>query len=63
MARRGKRLGVGILLIVFGICSIGNSASNPPVGAVEVATYYIVSAGAILVGLVLIVKRPSAKDA
>jgi hypothetical protein len=63
MARRGKRLGFGILLIVFGICSVGNSRENPPVGAVQVATYYIVSGGAMLIGLIPIVKKPRSKDA
>jgi hypothetical protein len=63
MARRGKRLGIGILLVVFGICSVGNSRANPPVGAVQVVTYYIVSGGAMLIGLILIMKKPRRKDA
>jgi Ni,Fe-hydrogenase I cytochrome b subunit len=57
-AKRGRRVGIGILLMIFGVCAIGGASSNPPVGAIQVATYYLFSVAVILTGLVLIIRKP-----
>jgi Ni,Fe-hydrogenase I cytochrome b subunit len=57
-AKRGRRVGVGLLLMIMGVCAIGGASSNPPIGPVQVATYYTLSGAMILTGLVLIIKRP-----
>ncbi len=57
-ARKGRRVGVGMLLMIFGVAAVGGANRNPPVGAIEVATYYGFSLAMILAGLLLIVLRP-----
>jgi hypothetical protein len=44
--------------MIFGVFAIGGASSNPPVGEIEIVTYYGFSFAMLLIGLVLIVKRP-----
>jgi FtsH-binding integral membrane protein len=59
MKRRRSRVGIGILLLVVGVTSVANSGENPPVGAVQTATYYVISFALFAGGLWLIFRKGS----
>ena len=48
-AKRGRRIGIGILLIFAGVANVAALGENPPVGGVETTTFYVIAGGLWLI--------------
>ncbi|HWB31996.1 MAG TPA: hypothetical protein VG714_02365 [Acidobacteriaceae bacterium] len=61
MARRGRRRGIGLLMIFMGVANLAATAKGRPTDAVESIMFYVLTVVLILVGLFFAVKKTATK--